>query len=66
MIETAHSLIDTRRSQMFPTLKPAEIERLRRFGELRSYRAGDFLATTGEVGPGRILFLQFWFIRPLR
>ena len=35
---TSPSIIDTRRHQMFPTLEPAEIERVRRFGEVRSYR----------------------------
>ena len=35
------STIDTRRDQMFPKLRPEEIERLRRFGEVRRYKAGD-------------------------
>ena len=35
------SIIDTRRDQMFPVLGPSEVERLRRFGKLRSYPAGD-------------------------
>jgi len=50
-------LIEARREQMFPTLEPAEIDRLRRFGELRSYRAGEALAKVGEVGHGLILVL---------
>ena len=33
------SFMDTRRHQMFPMLEPAEIERLRRFGEPRAYAA---------------------------
>jgi len=37
---------------MFPTLEPAEIERVRRFGTTRSYGAGEALATVGEVGHG--------------
>ena len=37
----APSIIDTRRHQMFPTLAPAEIERLRRFGVPRSYGTGE-------------------------
>jgi hypothetical protein len=28
-----HPIVETRREQMFPDLEPAEIERLRRFGE---------------------------------
>jgi hypothetical protein len=37
-------IVDTRAHQMFPTLGVAEIERLRRFGSLRSYAAGEALA----------------------
>ena len=43
-------IIDTRRHQMYPKLEPAEIERLRRFGEVRSYGAGEALAKVGAVG----------------
>jgi len=31
-------IIETRFDQMFPTLQPAEIERLRAFGETRAFR----------------------------
>src|SRR6202049_2520062 len=51
------SIIDTRRHQMFPTLEPAEIERLRRFGEVRSHAAGEALAKVGEVGHGLTIIL---------
>ncbi|MGH8427506.1 MAG: FAD-dependent oxidoreductase [Gammaproteobacteria bacterium] len=54
----ARSVIDTRRDQMFPTLETAEIERLRRFGETRHYAAGDYLAKTGETGPGMFVILS--------
>src|SRR6202521_624568 len=50
-------IIETRHDQMFPVLEPAEIDRMRRFGETRSYRAGERLATTGEVGPGLCVIL---------
>src|SRR5216684_6709648 len=52
-----HSIIDTRGAQMFPTLEPAEIERVRRFGEVRSYRTGDALAKTGDIGLGLFVIL---------
>jgi thioredoxin reductase (NADPH) len=52
------SIIDTRRHQMFPTLEPAEIERVRRFGEARSYADGEALARVGEVGPGLFIILS--------
>jgi thioredoxin reductase (NADPH) len=50
-------IIETRHDQMFPVLEPAEIDLLRRFGEPRSYRAGERLVTTGEVGPGMFIIL---------
>ena len=52
------SIIETRRYQMFPTLLPEEIERVRRFGELRSFAAGEALARVGELGPGLMIILS--------
>jgi thioredoxin reductase (NADPH) len=40
MAAAPHSIIETRRHQMFPILTPAEIEGMRRFGKARSYGAG--------------------------
>jgi thioredoxin reductase (NADPH) len=57
MAASEHPIIGTRHDQMFPVLEPAEIDRVRRFGETRSYRAGEHLATTGEVGPGMLVIL---------
>jgi thioredoxin reductase (NADPH) len=57
MAAPTQSIIDTRRHQMFPTLEPAEIERVRRFGEIRSYGAGEALAKVGEVGHGLTIVL---------
>jgi thioredoxin reductase (NADPH) len=57
MAASEHSIIETRHDQMFPVLEPAEIDRVRRFGETRFYRAGERLATTGEVGPGMFVIL---------
>ena len=51
------SVIESRRGQMFPILEPAEVDRLRRFGEPRSYAAGDALVRIGEVGHGQIVVL---------
>jgi thioredoxin reductase (NADPH) len=51
------SIIDTRRHQMFPALEPAEIERVRRFGEVRTYGAGEALAKVGDVGHGLTIIL---------
>src|SRR6266568_4381237 len=57
MSATTPSIMDTRRHQMFPTLEPAEIERVRRFGKVRSYGAGEALARVGEVGLGLTIIL---------
>ncbi len=50
-------VIETRYDQMFPTLEPGEVERLRRFGETRTYGAGERLVVTGEVSPGMFVIL---------
>jgi len=52
------SIFETRRHQMFPTLEPQEIERVRRFGTVRSYAAGEALARAGDVGPGLTVILS--------
>jgi thioredoxin reductase (NADPH) len=57
MTAPTHSIIDTRRDQMFPILEPAEIERMRRFGEIHSYGAGEALAKVGKVGSGLTIIL---------
>jgi thioredoxin reductase (NADPH) len=54
----ARPIAETRHDQMFPTLEPAEIDRLRRFGETRSFAAGEYLARSGEVSPGMFVILS--------
>jgi thioredoxin reductase (NADPH) len=49
---------DQRRDQIFPTLDPLDIERVRRFGEVRSYAASETLVTSGEVAPGLMVILS--------
>jgi thioredoxin reductase (NADPH) len=46
-----------RYEQTFPTLTPAEIDRMRRFGELRSFKHGDRLFEAGKPGPGMFVVL---------
>jgi thioredoxin reductase (NADPH) len=58
MASSARPVIETRYEQMFPTLESAEIERLRRFGETRTYGVGERLVTTGEPSPGMLVILQ--------
>jgi thioredoxin reductase (NADPH) len=57
MSAPAQSIIETRRAQMFPTLEPAEVERVRRFGEVRIFSVGEALAKVGQVGLGLIIVL---------
>ena len=51
------SIIESRRDQIFPVLETAEIERMRRFGRLRSFRAGEVLARAGHVADGLTIVL---------
>jgi len=57
MAASERPIIETRHDQMFPILEPAEVDRLHRFGETWSYRAGERLATSGEFGPGMLVIL---------
>ena len=52
------STLETRGAQMFPTLQPAEIERLRRFGSIRHYADGEALAVVGQSGLGMSVILS--------
>jgi thioredoxin reductase (NADPH) len=52
------AIIDTRRDQMFPSLTPEEIDRIRRFGEIAHAEAGAVLAKAGEVSPGLMVILE--------
>src|SRR5258707_7543408 len=52
------STIDSRREQMFPTLAPQEIDRIRRFGRICRYAAGEALFTTGEIAPGMYVLIK--------
>ena len=58
MPQSVHPLIEARRDQMFPVLEPAEIDRLARFGERKSYGAGERIVATGEIPAGAFLILS--------
>src|SRR5712691_1919579 len=47
-----------RLEQTFPALTPQEIARMRRFGEVRSYKHGERLFETGKPGPGMFVVLS--------
>jgi len=52
------TIMDTRRAQMFPVLAPAEIDRMRHFGQPRSFAEGDMLVRAGEPGHGLVVILS--------
>ena len=54
---TSHT-IDTRRDQMFPVLDGQDIERLRRFGEVRRYETDARMMKAGEIAPGLLFVLS--------
>ena len=58
MALAALSIFERRRDQMFPELDPFEIERMRRFGEARSFAQGEAIFTTGRIGPGFVVILS--------
>src|SRR5215471_16886822 len=58
MATAQRSIIDTRREQMFPVLEPAEIERIRRFGTVRSYAPNELLAEVGKTTDGLKVILS--------
>jgi thioredoxin reductase (NADPH) len=51
-------IIETRFAQMFFALEPAELERVRRFADCRTYAAGDALANVGEVAQGLTIIVS--------
>src|SRR5262245_20893513 len=58
MATSLRTLIETRRDQMFPVLEAFEIERLRRFGEPRTYREDEMIAKAGATNHGLHLILS--------
>jgi thioredoxin reductase (NADPH) len=54
----ATSFAFTRPEQTFPTLTQHEIDRMRRFGEVRNHKSGEMLFETGKPGPGMFLVLS--------
>src|SRR5438445_11690855 len=47
-----------RHEQTFPALTPQEIARMRRFGDIRTYKHGEILFETGKPGPGMFVLLS--------
>lgn len=51
------SAMHPRYEQTFPTLTAAEIDRLRRFGEVRRYADGDYLYKAGQPAPNAFVVI---------
>jgi thioredoxin reductase (NADPH) len=58
LTDARQDIVATRGAQMFPRLTDAELARLAKFGEPRSYRAGEMVARVGHVPPGLQLILS--------
>jgi thioredoxin reductase (NADPH) len=58
MVANGTLIADKRREQIFPVLSAAEIGKLRRFGEPRAYKTGEFLCRAGENVSGMIVVLS--------
>jgi thioredoxin reductase (NADPH) len=56
--DPGHGALSSRFQQMFPVLSPAEIDRVRRFGEIRRFSAGEYLFHAGEAIPGMYVILS--------
>ena len=48
--------LESRREQMFPKLAPAEINRLRRFGTVRTWQPGELLFEPNRTGDRHVRF----------
>jgi len=57
MAQPFQTILEQRRDQIFPMLDRAEVERVRRFGDVRAFATGERLETAGEVGPGLVVVL---------
>ena len=51
-------LAASRREQTFPTLSASEVARLRRFGQVRGFAAGEVIESVGEAGHGLTVVLH--------
>jgi len=54
----APTILETRHEQVYPILEMAEVERLRHFGQVQTFGAGDMLVRIGERGHGLMVLLK--------
>jgi thioredoxin reductase (NADPH) len=55
---SSEETLASRFQQMFPVLSQGEIDRVRRFGEVRRFAAGEFLFHAGKASPGMFVILS--------
>ena len=55
---TSNAALASRFQQMFPVLSQAEIDRVRRFGDVKRFPAGELLFQVGEAVPGMYVILS--------
>src|SRR5262245_18239215 len=55
---TTNAALASRFHQMFPVLSAAEIDRVRRFGDVRRFPGGELLFQAGEAVPGMYVILS--------
>ena len=55
---TSNAALASRFQQMFPVLSQAEIDRVRRFGDVKRFPAGELLFQAGEAVPGMYVILS--------
>jgi thioredoxin reductase (NADPH) len=51
-------VLTSRFDQMFPVLSPAEVERVRHFGEVRRFEPGQLMCQVGKPSPGMYVLLS--------
>jgi thioredoxin reductase (NADPH) len=57
MAQSSRPIFEERRDQIFPKLDRSEIERVRRFGDIRVYKAGEQIMTAGEATSNLVVVL---------
>src|SRR5690242_15077737 len=55
---STNTVFSTRHEQMFPVFDASDIAKLRRFGQRRSYGAGEALVQAGTASPGMFVILS--------
>ena len=54
----APTITESRRHQIYPELSPADIERVRRFGQIQHFHDGDLLFTVGRRDVGMFVLIS--------